>query len=117
MPVCTAPTNPTATASSATTPRIYNGDGDVLMQKESHELDDVDRLILIPDALPARQPENPPRIRIMWGQHLLEDLLAGRYRTLVCAVNSQDNNSGIIGQLASLLPTSQWDEQSITAHA
>jgi hypothetical protein len=53
----------------------------------------------------------------MWGQHLLEDLLAGRYRTLVCAVNDTDNKSGIITQLATLLPTSQWDEPSITAHA
>ncbi len=118
MPVRAQSTTAGHSANAAgATPRIYNGDGDVLMQKESHELDDVDRLILIPDGLPTRKPESTPRIRIMWGQHLLEDLLAGRYRTLVCAVNSQDNSSGIITQLASLLPTSQWDEQSITAHA
>ena len=98
-------------------PHIYNGDGDALMQTESHEMDGMDRLILIPDALPSKSPDPTPRTRIMWGQHLLEDLLAGRYRTLVCAVNSQDNSSGIIAQLATLLPTSQWDEQSITAHA
>jgi hypothetical protein len=53
----------------------------------------------------------------MWGQHLLEDLLGGRYRSVVCAVNAQDNSHGIIAQLAALLPTSQWDERSITAHA
>jgi len=53
----------------------------------------------------------------MWGQHLLEDLVAGRYRTLVCAVNADDNSRGIIAQLAALLPTSQWDEASITAYA
>jgi len=107
----------TSTGGGGGAPRIYNGDGDRLMQKESHELDEMDRLILIPDALPTRTPDATPRIRIMWGQHLLEDLLQGRYRTLVCAVNSQDNSSGIIGQLAALLPTSQWDEQSITSHA
>jgi hypothetical protein len=53
----------------------------------------------------------------MWGQHLLEDLLAGRYRSLVCAVNDTDNSRGIITQLATLLPTSQWEEKTITAHA
>jgi hypothetical protein len=53
----------------------------------------------------------------MWGQHLLEDVLAGRYRSLVCAVNARDNSRGIIAQLAALLPTSQWDEASITANA
>ena len=53
----------------------------------------------------------------MWGQHLLEDLLVGRYRSLVCAVNPHDNSHGIITQLATLLPTSQWDEHSITAVA
>ena len=42
------------------------------------------------------QPDTTPRIRIMWGQHLLEDLLAGRYRSLVLAVNAEDNSSGII---------------------
>jgi len=85
------------------------------MQKEPAS--ETERIILTPDALPNRQPDAAPRIRIMWGQHLLEDLLAGRYRSLVCAVNGQDNHSGIISQLASLLPTSQWDESAITAHA
>jgi len=77
----------------------------------------VDRIILVPDTLPSREPDPTRRCRIMWGQHLLEDLLAGRYRSLVCAVNAEDNSHGIITQLASLLPTSQWDEESITAHA
>lgn len=96
-------------------PRIYEGDGDVLMQKERGE--GAERLILVPDSLPSRTPDPTPRMRIMWGQHLLEDLLAGRYRSLVCAVNPQDNSHGIISQLATLLPTSQWDEEAITAHA
>lgn len=96
-------------------PRIYEGDGDVLMQKE--RADGAERLVLVPDALPSRTPDAARRIRIMWGQHLLEDLLAGRYRSLVCAVNPEDNSHGIISQLATLLPTSQWDEESITAHA
>lgn len=94
-------------------PQIYEGEGDRLMQ----ESEAADRIILLPDARPLKKPDPTPRIRLMWGQHLLEDLLAGRYRTLVCAVNDGDNSHGIIAQLAKLLPTSQWEEQSITAHA
>ncbi len=94
---------------------IYQGDGDALMQREHRELQD--RILLVPDAPPSRTPDAAARIRIMWGQHLLEDLIAGRYRSLVCAVNARDNSHGIIAQLAALLPTSQWDEPSITQHA
>jgi hypothetical protein len=96
-------------------PRVYDGDGDALMQREHEEL--ADRILLMPDALPSKVPDPAPRIRILWGQHLLEDLLRGRYHSLVCAVNSEDNSRGIIAQLATLLPTSQWDERSITANA
>jgi hypothetical protein len=97
-------------------PRIYDGEGDTLMQNESPQ-DEAERIILVPDALPSKVPDTKPKIRILWGQHLLEDLLSGRYRSLVCAVNAQDNSHGIIAQLAALLPTSQWDHQSITANA
>lgn len=96
-------------------PHIYDGDGDKLMRKEFES--EVERIVLTPDALPSRTPDPTPRIRIMWGQHLLEDLLAGRYRSLVCAVNAEDNSRGIIAQLAKLLPTSQWDQPSITLYA
>lgn len=96
-------------------PRVYEGEGDALMSQEQQELQQ--RIILMPDALPSRTPDTTPRIRILWGQHLLEDILAGRYRSLVCAVNAEDNSHGIISQLAELLPTSQWDQQSITSHA
>ena len=96
-------------------PPVYDADGDALMMREHEEL--ADRILLMPDALPSKVPDNQRRIRILWGQHLLEDLLAGRYRSLVCAVNPEDNSRGIIAQLAALLPTSQWDERSITANA
>jgi len=96
-------------------PRIYDGEGDSLMRRD--ETHDIERLILVPDSLPSKTPERKARIRIMWGQHLLEDVLAGRYASLVCAVNAEDNSHGIISQLASLLPTSQWDRNSITDHA
>lgn len=95
--------------------RIYEGDGDALMTKERQ--DPGERILLVPDALPSKTPERSPRIRIMWGQHLLEDLLLGRYRSVICAINGRDNSHGIIAQLASLLPTSQTSEKLITAHA
>jgi len=101
--------------SSQHSPRIYDGDGDRFMSRERQ--DPGERIILVPDALPAKTPDERPHLRIMWGQHLLEDLLLGRYRSLVCAVNTRDNSRGIIGQLATLLPTAQWDERSVTAHA
>ena len=85
-----------------------------MMQREDQ--DAGERLVLVPDAMPSKAPDRTPRIRLMWGQHLLEDLLAGRYRSLVCAVNAEDNSHGIISQLATLLPTSQWDRNSVTEH-
>ncbi len=96
-------------------PRIYDGEGDRLME-EGHQ-QATDRIILLPDARPSKTPDPKARQRIMWGQHLLEDLLNGRYRSLVCAVNARDNSHGIIAQLATLLPTSQWDQQSVTSVA
>jgi hypothetical protein len=94
---------------------MYDGQGDALMEMEQPDF--ADRITVMPDALPSKSPDPTQRIRIMWGQHLLEDLQAGRYRTLVCAVNAEDNARGIIAQLASVLPTSQWSEASITSHA
>jgi hypothetical protein len=116
MPTTTLQPHATQTAQTANCPRVYHGDGDDLMRKELIDADDQ-RIVLIPDALPSRKPDARPHLRIMWGQHLLEDLLAGRYRSVVCAVNAQDNSHGIIAQLAAMLPTSQWDERSITTHA
>jgi hypothetical protein len=100
---------------SAQAPRIYDGDGDLLMSRDRH--DPGERIILVPDALPGRTPPSGQHLRILWGQHLLEDLLLGRYRSVVCAVNARDNSHGLIGQLATLLPTTQWDERSVTAYA
>lgn len=94
---------------------VYDGHGDDLMRKSAE--DAPDRIILLPDSPPSRDLDPTPRLRVMWGQHLLEDLVAGRYRSLVCAVNAEDNSRGIITQLAQLLPTSQWDQNSITVHA
>ena len=97
-----------------THPSVYEGEGDLMMQES---LDQASRIVLVPDAAPSKTPDPTPRVRIMWGQHLLDDLVAGRYRSFLCAVNDRDNSRGIISQLARFLPSSQWDEQSITAYA
>ena len=76
-----------------------------------------EKLAIVPDGSPTSGPDSTRRIRLMWGQHLLDDLLAGRYRSLVCAVNADDNSHGIIAQLASLLPTSSWTPKAVTDHA
>lgn len=93
---------------------IYEGPGDDLIG----QVDTGGRIVLLADA-PAdlRGPDPTQRIRIMWGQRLIDDLIAGRYRTLVCAVNAHDNSHGLINLLASRLPASQWDERMITEHA
>jgi len=93
---------------------IYEGSGDDL----AGQMDMANGLTLLPDALPTeKDPDAKERIRIMWGQRLIDDLMAGRYRGLVCAVNAKDNSHGFISQLAEQLPTSQWRESMITEFA
>jgi hypothetical protein len=95
---------------------IYEGPGDDLMEQD--QVDAGGRIILLPDApTESRDPDRVQHIRIMWGQRLIDDLVAGRYRTLVCAVNGDDNSHGFINLLAGRLPSSQWDERLITDHA
>lgn len=98
---------------STTSAQIYDGHGDDLIL-DTHL---SEKLTIIPDGKPSSKPDATRRLRIMWGQHLLDDLLAGRYRTLVCAVNADDNSHGIVAQLATLLPTSMWTPKTITDYA
>lgn len=93
--------------------RIYDGEGDRLMGPG----DAIEKIVLLPDSTAPRAADAQPKLRILWGQNLVEDILAGRYRTLVCSVNAFDNSRGILSQIAAALPTSQWDQPSITAHA
>lgn len=65
----------------------------------------------------TRPEDAAERIRIMWGQDLLRDLLDGRYRTVVCGVNDADNARGIITSLCDLVSTSQWTSRSVTSYA
>ena len=99
--------------STTDVPLLYDDEGDQLVQADKRS----PRVILLPSGNPREACTDRDRIRIQWGQMLLSDLLANRYRTLVCGVNTEDNTRGIISMLADLLPTSQWTAETITAHA
>ncbi len=95
-----------------TTPvKIYEGDAAALLSPTSYP----DRVSLLPSD--QTQPAPGDRVRIMWGQNLLSDVLDGRYRTVVCSVNDEENARGLIAQLVSLVTASQWSSNSVTSYA
>jgi hypothetical protein len=65
----------------------------------------------------AREGSGRAAIRVLWGQSLLDDLEAGRYRTIVCGVNDSDNSQGVLGEILRLVPGSQWTVASATSYA
>lgn len=91
--------------------RLYEDEGEVLLSSEGLP----DRVSLLPGA--GGKIRTGERVRVMWGQDLLRDLLDGRYRTVICGVNDQDNSHGIIAQVVEMLATSQWSSRSVTSYA
>ena len=91
--------------------RLYKEDGDQLMVSATLG----DHITLLPEAPTA--VDKLGRIRIMWGQQMLPDLLSGRYRAVVCGVNAEDNAHGIVAQLVELSKTSQWTPKAVTSYA
>ena len=91
--------------------KLYNEGADDLLNPESYP----DRVSLLPVDQGSTQAGN--RIRVMWGQDLLADVLDGRYRAVICGVNDQDNSHGVIAQIVSLLATSQWSAGTVTSYA
>lgn len=96
---------------SQQTMQLYNDGADDLLSAESFP----DRVSLLPAEHGA--PQAGSRIRVLWGQDLLADVLDGRYRAVVCGVNDHDNSHGVIAQIVSLLTTSQWSSNSVTSYA
>ena len=94
-------------------PRLYDEDGDNLIEADRRS----DRVILLPSGDPRHATADRDRIRIQWGQHLLSDLVTGRYRTVICGMNTEDNSRGILGELLQLITTSQWTVRSATSYA
>lgn len=97
--------------------RLYEGDVDHLLAADLAP----ERVSLLPGEGVAPTDPNAvsasERIRIMWGQDLLRDVLDGRYRAIVCGVNDTDNASGIVSQIVRLVKTSQWGTQAVTSYA
>lgn len=91
--------------------RLYDGEGEGLLSSDQFP----DRVSLLPAVAGKIAPGQ--RLRILWGQDLLRDLLDGRYRTVICGVNDADNSHGIIAQLVELVAASQWSAKSVTSFA
>jgi hypothetical protein len=93
--------------------RIYDGEGDALFVESGL----AEKMVLAPEGRAINVADPTPRLRLMWGQYLLDDLIAGRYRSLVCAANTVDNSRDLLGQLTELLPGCQWTPEIITNRA
>ncbi|MFG0326648.1 MAG: hypothetical protein ACF8SC_05195 [Phycisphaerales bacterium JB037] len=93
------------------TPRLYDEGAEDLMQSA----DFADRVTLLPGE--GGRIESGRRLRILWGQDMLKDVLDGRYRAIICGVNDTDNTHGIIAQIVNLVTTSQWSVQTVTSYA
>src|SRR5437867_479024 len=94
------------------TGRLYDDEAELLMGAETFP----DRVTLLPSG-PIGAGIGPgafERIRILWGQDMLRDMLDGRYRAVICGVNDADNSHGIIAQLVDLIQTSQWTARGVT---
>ena len=95
--------------------RLYDDEAEILMAAEQF----ADKITLLPSG-PIGAGVGPgaiERIRILWGQDMLRDMLDGRYRCVVCGVNDSDNSHGIIAQLVDLIPGSQWTAKGVTSFA
>ncbi|MBA4039771.1 MAG: hypothetical protein C0468_05555, partial [Planctomyces sp.] len=100
--------------------RLYDGETDALVSAELSPL----RVSLLPAEGQAAREQGgggglgaEQRIRIMWGQDLLRDVLDGRYRAIVCGVNDTDNTRGVVAQIVDLVRASQWTSGAVTSYA
>ncbi|MFN7022667.1 MAG: hypothetical protein ACK4WH_15285 [Phycisphaerales bacterium] len=95
--------------------RLYDDEADLLLSTEKFP----DRVSLLPASAMGASvgPGAVERVRIMWGQDMLRDVLDGRYRAVICGVNDADNSHGIIAQLVDLVPASQWTARGVTSFA
>jgi hypothetical protein len=102
-------------ATEASGVRLYDDEADLLIRADQAP----DRLTLLPSGTVGSTGAGgaPERIRIMWGQDMLRDVLDGRYRAVICGVNDEDNSHGIIAQLVNLIQTSQWTARAVTSFA
>lgn len=76
----------------------------------------MQKILIVPSGDP-RAVQLDRRIRILWGQHFLDDVVRSRYRTVICGVNDEDNSHGMLAEILRLVPTSQWSLSSVTSYA
>jgi len=100
-----------AETDTAARPRLYDEGGETLMNAAQF----ADRVTLLPGEQGRIEPGR--RLRILWGQDMLKDVLDGRYRAIICGVNDEDNSHGIVAQIVNLVTTSQWSVHSVTSYA
>ena len=93
--------------------RLYESDGDQLMGVEQF----AERVTLLPSGADPAGAMAEERIRVMWCQDMIRDVLDGRYRAVVCGVNDTDNSAGIIAQLVTMIASSQWSLPAVTSYA
>lgn len=91
--------------------KLYEGGAESLMSSENWP----ERVSMLPASGGKIEPGR--RVRVLWGQDMLRDVLDGRYRAVICGVNDEDNSHGIVAQLVNLVTSSQWSENSITSYA
>ncbi len=91
--------------------RLYDGAADDLLSSEGS----AQRVSLLPGG--SGKIEAGKRLRLLWGQDMLSDVLDGRYRAVVCGVNDEDNDHGIIAQFVNLVTASQWSVKAVTSYA
>lgn len=94
---------------------LYDESAEDLMRSEQFP----DRVSLLPSGSTQNTSGygSTERIRVLWGQDMLRDMLDGRYRTVICGVNDEDNSHGIVAQLVDLVHTSQWTAKGVTSFA
>jgi len=92
-------------------PTLYREGADALLDASMFP----DHVTLLPGNTGEIRPRE--RVRVQWGQDMLRDVLDGRYRTVVCGVNADDNDHGIIAQLVNLVTASQWSPKTVTSYA
>ncbi len=90
---------------------VYDEGAEALMAREQFP----DKVTLLPGEAGRLEPGR--RLRVLWGQDMLRDALDGRYRTVICGVNDDNNDHGIVAQLVNLITTSQWSVQGVTSFA
>src|ERR1043165_8780568 len=94
--------------------RLYDDEAELLMGVETFP----DRVSLLPaGAIGAGIGPGLERVRILWGQDMLRDMLDERYRAVICGGNDADTSHGIVAQLVDLTPASQWTAKGVTSFA